>query len=104
MESKLEAEMILKSNKLTSEFEDCDCDWKDMYLSKKLQYYIQLGFSKSDLDLWGGSYAQPIRDAIIYFYPKPNLYFGFGQSKLPGNRERVVSSGNLQFADRSIAN
>lgn len=73
-------------------------------LSKKLQYYIQLGFSKSDLDLDGGAFAQPIRDAIIYYYPKPNLYFGFGQSKLPGNRERVVSSGNLQFADRSIAN
>ena len=32
------------------------------------------------------------------------MYFGFGQSKLPGNRERVVSSGNLQFPDRSIAN
>lgn len=47
-------------------------------LSKKLQYYTQLGFSKSDLDLEGGSYAQPIRDAIIYYYPKPNLYFGFG--------------------------
>lgn len=73
-------------------------------LSKKLQYYIQLGFSKSDLDLDGGAFAQPIRDAIIYYYPTPNLYLGFGQSKLPGNRERVVSSGNLQFADRSIAN
>jgi hypothetical protein len=73
-------------------------------LSKKLQYYIQLGFSKSDLDLDGGDFAQPIRDAIVYYYPSSNLYFGFGQSKLPGNRERVISSGNLQFADRSIAN
>ncbi|OOG77243.1 porin [Algoriphagus sp. A40] len=73
-------------------------------LNPRIQYYIQLGFSKSDLDLDGGEYAQPIRDAIIYYYFKPNLYFGFGQSKLPGNRERVVSSGNLQFADRSIAN
>lgn len=73
-------------------------------LNPRIQYYIQLGFSKSDLDLDAGDYAQPIRDAIIYFYLKPNLYFGFGQSKLPGNRERVISSGNLQFADRSIAN
>lgn len=73
-------------------------------LSEKLQYYIQLGFTKSDLDLEVGDFAQPIRDAIIYYYPNPNLYFGFGQSKLPGNRERVISSGNLQFADRSIAN
>lgn len=73
-------------------------------LNPRIQYYIQLGFSKSDLDLDGGEYAQPIRDAIIYYFLKPNLYFGFGQSKLPGNRERVISSGNLQFADRSIAN
>lgn len=73
-------------------------------LSPKIQYYIQLGFSKSDLDLDGGEYAQPIRDAIVYYFLNPNLYFGFGQSKLPGNRERVISSGNLQFADRSIAN
>jgi hypothetical protein len=73
-------------------------------LSPRIQYYIQLGFSKADLDLESGGYAQPIRDAILYYYVKPNFYVGFGQSKLPGNRERVVSSGNLQFADRSIAN
>lgn len=73
-------------------------------LNPRIQYYIQLGFSKSDMDLDGGSFAQPIRDAIIYYYFNPNFYVGFGQSKLPGNRERVVSSGNLQFVDRSIAN
>ncbi|WP_050977555.1 hypothetical protein [Nitritalea halalkaliphila] len=32
------------------------------------------------------------------------MYLGFGQVKLPGNRQRVISSGNLQFADRSIVN
>jgi len=73
-------------------------------LNPKIQYYVQLGFSKSDMDLDGGSFAQPIRDAIVYYYFNPNFYVGFGQSKLPGNRERVVSSGNLQFVDRSIAN
>lgn len=73
-------------------------------LSPKIQYYVQLGFSKSDMDLDGGTFAQPIRDAIIYYYFNPNFYIGFGQAKLPGNRERVVSSGNLQFVDRSIAN
>ncbi len=73
-------------------------------LNPKIQYYIQLGFSKSDIDLDGGTFAQPIRDAIIYYHFNRNFYVGFGQSKLPGNRERVVSSGNLQFVDRSIAN
>jgi phosphate-selective porin OprO/OprP len=70
----------------------------------RIQYYIQLGFSKSDMDLDGGEVAQPIRDAILYYHFSPNFYVGLGQAKLPGNRERVISSGNLQFAERSIAN
>ncbi|MFD2201908.1 porin [Shivajiella indica] len=70
----------------------------------KLQYYIQLAFSKADLDLEATAVAQPIRDAILYYFVSDNFYIGFGQSKLPGNRQRVISSGNLQFADRSIAN
>ncbi|MCL6259081.1 OprO/OprP family phosphate-selective porin [Aquiflexum sp. TKW24L] len=73
-------------------------------LNPKFQYYIQLGFSKADLDLEASGIAQPVRDAIVYYFATDNLYFGFGQSKLPGNRQRVTSSGNLQFADRSIAN
>lgn len=70
----------------------------------RIQYYIQLGFSKSDMDLDGGEVAQPIRDAILYYHFTPNFYLGMGQAKLPGNRERVISSGNLQFTERSIAN
>lgn len=73
-------------------------------LSPRIQYYIQLAFSKADLDLENGDIAQPVRDAIIYYTFHKNLYVGFGQSKLPGNRQRVNSSGNLQFADRSIVN
>ena len=70
----------------------------------KLQYYIQLGFSKADMDLESSQIAQPLRDAIVYYFIDPSFYLGFGQSKLPGNRQRVTSSGNLQFSDRSLAN
>jgi phosphate-selective porin OprO and OprP len=73
-------------------------------LSPKIGYYIQLSFSRSDQDLVSGTVPQTIRDAMVYYTVNKNLYFGFGQSKLPGNRERVVSSGNLQLPDRSIAN
>lgn len=73
-------------------------------LSPKVQYYIQLSFSKSDLELEGGTVPQPVRDAMVYYTFSPRFYIGFGQSKLPGNRQRVISSGNLQFPDRSIAN
>ena len=70
----------------------------------KLGYYIQLSFSRSDQDLATGTVAQTVRDAMVYYTFSKNFYIGFGQSKLPGNRERVISSGNLQMPDRSIAN
>jgi len=73
-------------------------------LNPKFQYYIQLAFSHSDLNLEDQDKAQPVRDAILYYTFNDNFYMGFGQSKLPGNRQRVNSSGNLQFADRSIVN
>ncbi len=73
-------------------------------LSRKIGYYIQLSFSRNDQDLVSGTVAQTVRDAMIYYNFSKNFYIGFGQGKLPGNRERVISSGNLQFPDRSIAN
>ena len=33
-----------------------------------------------------------------------NFELWFGQTKLPGNRERVISSGNMQMVDRSLVN
>jgi phosphate-selective porin OprO and OprP len=45
-----------------------------------------------------------VRDAVIYYNPNKHLRLGFGQTKLPGNRQRVISSGDQQFADRSIVN
>lgn len=76
----------------------------------KLTYYIQLSFSRGDMD-WNdldessvNSSPNVIRDAVIYYQPNERFKFGFGQTKLPGNRQRVVSSGDLQFADRSIVN
>ena len=76
----------------------------------KLTYYIQLSFSRGDMD-WRGpensianSSPNVVRDAVIYYNPTKNLRLGFGQTKLPGNRQRVVSSGDQQFADRSLVN
>ena len=73
-------------------------------LNDRIRYYLQLNFSRQDLDLVEDVVAQPVRDAMVYYHFNKYTYIGFGQSKLPGNRQRVVSSGNLQFADRSIAN
>lgn len=73
-------------------------------LSPRLKYKIQLGFSKGDLDLIETTTAQPIRDAAIYYDVSKHWRIGIGQDKLPGNRQRVVSSGALQLPDRSIVN
>ena len=73
-------------------------------LNDRVRYYIQLNFSRQDLDLVEDLVAQPVRDAMVYYHFNKHAYIGFGQSKLPGNRQRVTSSGNLQFPDRSIAN
>lgn len=73
-------------------------------LNDRIRYYLQLNFSRQDLDLVDDVVAQPVRDAMVYYHFNKRTYIGFGQSKLPGNRQRVVSSGNLQFPDRSIAN
>jgi hypothetical protein len=37
------------------------------------------------------------------FYKYKNWTIGFGQTKLPGNNQRVVSSGS-EFTDRTINN
>ena len=73
-------------------------------LTPKLDYSIQLSFSRGDQDAENTGVANIVRDAIIYYKPHPKLHFGFGLNKLPGNRQRVNSSGQLQFAERSIVN
>jgi phosphate-selective porin OprO and OprP len=78
--------------------------------SPKIGYYIQLSFSRGDMD-WRGtdnsdvnSSVNVVRDAVIFYNPTPKLRLAFGQTKLPGNRQRVISSGDqqLQIAQLSI--
>lgn len=79
-------------------------------LNPKLTYYLQLSFSRGDMD-WSvtdpttnNTSPNVVRDAIVFYRPSKNLLLGFGQAKLPGNRQRINSSGALQFYDRSIVN
>ena len=41
---------------------------------------------------------------MVYYNFGKKFYIGFGQGKLPGNRQRIISSGQLQFVDRSMVN
>lgn len=45
-----------------------------------------------------------VLDASIAYKFSKGFSVQFGQRKLPGNRERVISSGNLQLVDRSLVN
>lgn len=74
----------------------------------KLVYKLELGISNQDIS--GGDIPQTgetsriILDAVIKWNFKPHWTLWFGQTKLPGNRERVISSQALQFVDRSNVN
>ena len=73
-------------------------------MNPKLTYSVQLAFTRGDQDVDNTGIANIVRDAVIFYHFTPKFYIGFGQNKLPGNRQRVNSSGQLQFADRSIVN
>lgn len=75
--------------------------------SPKLKYKIELGLSNRDLS--GASQfthnaPRYILDAQLKWNFYQNFELWFGQGKLPGNRERVISSANLQQVDRSLLN
>ncbi len=73
-------------------------------ITKKLSYSIQLSFARADTDFENSGFVNIVRDAVLFYNFTPKFYVAFGQNKLPGNRQRVNSSGQLQFADRSIVN
>lgn len=70
----------------------------------RLTLKLQLSFSRRDQDFDDTQAANVVRDAVAYWRFNPSFQVGFGQTKLPGNRQRVVSSSELQFAERSIVN
>lgn len=68
-------------------------------------YAIQLSFAPGDVgEISPGDNINIIRDAVFYYQPNRFWSIGFGQTKLPGNRQRINSSGALQLTDRSINN
>jgi hypothetical protein len=76
--------------------------------SPKLEYKIELAISNTDIN--GGAIPQSgntsniVLDAYVNWNFYRNWSLIFGQKKLPGNRERVISSQALQFVDRSNLN
>ncbi|MBR9915214.1 MAG: porin [Algicola sp.] len=75
--------------------------------SPKLKYKIELGLSNRDIsgaNEFNRNTPRYILDAVIMWHFAKNWELWVGQTKLPGNVERVVSSANLQLIDRSLLN
>lgn len=81
--------------------------FKGFAFTKNLTYKLEIGLANQDID--GASYYTDyadkiIQDAYIQWKFYKNLSIKAGQAKLPGNIERLISSGSLQFVDRSLLN
>jgi phosphate-selective porin OprO/OprP len=75
--------------------------------SPKLKYKVELGLSNRDqsgASKYTSDAPRYILDAVLKWNFSGNFVLWFGQTKLPGNRERVISSANLQQVDRSLLN
>ncbi len=73
----------------------------------KLKYKMELGLSNRDISgisEFTGNAPRYILDAVVMWNFYGNFVLWVGQTKLPGNIERVISSGNLQQVDRSLLN
>lgn len=75
--------------------------------SPKLKYKLELGLSNRDIsgaNQFNRNTPRYILDAVIMWNFAGNWELWAGQTKLPGNVERVVSSANMQLVDRSLLN
>jgi hypothetical protein len=75
--------------------------------SNKLIYKAELALSNRDngaVIAEGSNGANIVLDAVVKYKFAKHASIWFGQTKLPGNRERVISSQSLQFVDRSALN
>ena len=73
-----------------------------------IKYKVELAISNRDHRsghlLESGNTANVVLDAVLKWGFAKNWSVWFGQTKLPGNRERLISSQKLQFVDRSLVN
>ena len=81
--------------------------FKGFAYSPKLTYKIELGLSNRDIS-GASEFTSEAPRYILDAVAKWNFYENFelwvGQTKLPGNRERVISSADLETVDRSLLN
>ncbi len=73
-------------------------------LDPRLLFKFQFSFTRGDMDYDRTNYPNILRDAVVGWKLTDKTTLWYGQTKLPGNRQRVISSGSQQFVDRSLLN
>lgn len=68
----------------------------------RLEVSIQAGLSSRDMSGGNPGSAAILADAYVAWQQAPELRFQAGLGTLPGNRQRTISSGSLQFAERGL--
>lgn len=82
----------------------CRLKFEGFAITPRLKYQLQLGLSDFDQAIGDGTGDKSIlMDAFIRYAVSPKVELGFGETKLPGDRQSIISSGYLEFPDRSIA-
>ena len=77
--------------------------FENMDLEKAYSYFDEkASFSNLEMPVGESMNLEELKAAHQNFYK--NFEIWAGQTKLRGNRERVISSQNLQFVDRSLLN
>lgn len=94
----IEKEMMIRRSRLK---------FDGFAFSPRIVYKAELAISNRDngpTQSESNTAANIVLDAVLKFKATKHLSIWFGQTKLPGNRERVISSQALQFVDRSQVN
>ncbi|MDG1725337.1 MAG: porin [Bacteroidia bacterium] len=82
---------------------------KGYIYNPKFEYKLELALSNRDQGISKDASrvsdgSKIVLDAVMKYNINKRHQIWFGQTKLPGNRERVISSMALQFVDRSNVN
>ncbi len=79
--------------------------FKGNVFGKHNKYKVEFAFSPRDLGFKDGN---PTKTPILTWYTEFDYLWDFtikvGQYKIPFNRQRVISSGNLEMVDRALGN
>ena len=81
----------------------CRLKFDGFAITPRLKYKLQLGLSDFDQAVADGTGDKSIlMDAYISYAVSPKVEVGFGETKVPADRQSIVSSGYQEFPERSF--